>query len=205
CRGTSDVVFVIDSSGSVGEENYKFIRDFIVNIAFTLDISSNQTRVAAIIFHNEAEVIFHLNRYTNREDVISALRNLPYNAGSTATKEGLESLMSDMFQEANGDRSNVPDIAIVVTDGAAKTGNPIPAANAAKAAGVEMFAIGIKTAELNIEEVNGIASEPTDIYASVVDDFSGLSTIAETIAEKSCIQTISMSTTYSKYLTRFLS
>ncbi|CAH1802993.1 unnamed protein product, partial [Owenia fusiformis] len=186
CTGSkADLIFVIDSSGSVGPDNFQTTLHFVSSIINELTIGSKYTRVGALTFHSSVTIQFQLDEIFSKKDLIETVTNIHYDTGSTATKEGLETLF-DMFQPQHGDRPDVANIAIVITDGAAKTGDPIPAATDIKKHGVTMFAVGIKTAELNTKQVEGIASEPSDKYAYFVDDFEKLSTIKLVIAEASC-------------------
>ena len=84
----------------------------------------------------------------------------------------------------NGDRPNVPNVAIVITDGQSNYDHDltIPDADIDKAAGITLFAVGV-TDQINLVELDGIASLPTashvftsadiiDITANILQELS---------------------------------
>ena len=78
-----------------------------------------------------------------------------------------------MFTDANGDRTpHNPNTMVLITDG--QSGNPIPAANAAKAAGIKIIAVGVGS-NVNMAHLNGIVTDSsTDIYNT--NNFCDIST-----------------------------
>lgn len=48
---------------------------------------------------------------------MSAIDGMPYLYGSTNTADALREMGNNMFTAANGDRSDAPNIAILLTDG----------------------------------------------------------------------------------------
>ena len=63
------------------------------------------------------KVNFPLNRYNSKSSMFPAIRSIPYVYGSTNTADGLRVLRSEVFNQANGDRPEVPNVAIIITDG----------------------------------------------------------------------------------------
>ena len=62
CNAKADIVFIIDSSGSVGRANYAKIMRFVMAIVDDLTISPNATQVGLVTFSSRAWMIFPLNR-----------------------------------------------------------------------------------------------------------------------------------------------
>ncbi|CAH1774656.1 unnamed protein product, partial [Owenia fusiformis] len=85
-----------------------------------------------------------------------------------------------------GDRDDASDLIILITDGAAKDKDPLPEAQSLKSNGVVMFVVYIKTDELTINEINAIASRPTEKYAIVVDSFDELYTATNDLIVGAC-------------------
>ena len=58
---------------------------------------------------------------------------------------GIWTMHNEMFSAVNGDRTDAPNIGVVITDGASSVDadRTIPEAQAAKEKGVELFAIGV--------------------------------------------------------------
>ena len=55
--------------------------------------------------------------YFDQNELVEALGNIRYIGGTTNTADGIQLMNEEIFQEANGDRPGVPNIAVVLTDG----------------------------------------------------------------------------------------
>ena len=71
-------------------------------------------------FSTVASVRFHLNEYTDKTAMYAAVDDIFYDEGNTNIADALETSRTLMFTRRNGDRFNVPDIGILITDGEAK-------------------------------------------------------------------------------------
>ena len=60
---------------------------------------------------------FALNRYLRTENMVNYVKELRYVRGSTNTGGGIEMLREQLFTKKSGDRKDVPNIALVITDG----------------------------------------------------------------------------------------
>lgn len=66
---------------------------------------------------NEATLNFYLTNFTDVRSLTTAIRNIQYLGGNTNTTGGLRLMRTEVFNGANGDRSDVPNVAILITDG----------------------------------------------------------------------------------------
>ena len=66
---------------------------------------------------NEAYLQFYLNQFTNIQSLRNAVRRIGYRGGNTNTTGGLRLTRTEIFNTANGDRSDVPDVLVLITDG----------------------------------------------------------------------------------------
>ncbi len=57
-----DIVFIVDSSGSVGPANFELAKRFVGDVISRLDIGSSATRVGVIDYADSVENVFFLNR-----------------------------------------------------------------------------------------------------------------------------------------------
>lgn len=175
CPGARiDLVFVLDASTSVTEENFDLMKEFIKDFLYKADIDRGVVRVGVMIYSTEAYVQFHLSQYKRKVDVYSAIDQIPYRHGNSNTADGLKTMRTDMFTPENGDRRDVDNIAIVITDGISNI-NPkrtIPEAEQARAVGIHIFAVGIGLTDTR--ELDGIASKPLEKNRFTVVDFSEL-------------------------------
>ena len=151
-------MFVLDSSGSIGKENFQKIRNFVDAIVNGLEIGPTRTQVGVIVFSSNVQMNFSINKYPNREQLTSAISRIPYYGQQTHTAEALYLLMNEGFADARPKIEGVPRIAIVVTDG--QSNGPRSIVDAAKALKqvetITTYAVGIGNA--NVEELKTIAS-----------------------------------------------
>jgi uncharacterized protein YegL len=61
CRGQGDIVFILDTSGSVGRDGFYKVLNFTYHIISELDIDSGNFRVAVITFSNYPNLEFDLS------------------------------------------------------------------------------------------------------------------------------------------------
>jgi len=66
---------------------------------------------------NKATLNFYLTNFTDVRSLTTAIRNIQYLGGNTNTTGGLRLMRTEVFNGANGDRSDVPNVAILITDG----------------------------------------------------------------------------------------
>ena len=92
CRG--DVVFIIDSSFSIGELNWFITKQYVIDIIHGFKISSDQTRVGVVSFSTIVVANFHLQQYYDVDVMADKIWELPYLAGGTYTPEGI--MVSDI-------------------------------------------------------------------------------------------------------------
>ena len=67
-------------------------------------------------YGNKADIAFHLNKYKDKASgLMDAIDNIAWKDEATNTSGALRTMREDMFTQANGDRRNAPNIAIVIT------------------------------------------------------------------------------------------
>uniref|UniRef100_A0A2C9LZH0 VWFA domain-containing protein n=1 Tax=Biomphalaria glabrata TaxID=6526 RepID=A0A2C9LZH0_BIOGL len=169
-----DLVFVLDASTSVTEPNFELMKDFVKDFLLDADIDGGNVRVGVVIFSDADYVQFQLNAYDKKADVYNAIDDIPYRYGSTNTADALKTLRSVMFTAGNGDRSDVDNVAVVVTDGVSNINSrrTVPEAELSRAKGIHIYAIGIGLTDT--KELDGIASKPVDENRFAVQDFTEL-------------------------------
>ncbi|XP_067663881.1 collagen alpha-3(VI) chain-like [Haliotis asinina] len=185
-RNKLDLVFLLDSSGSVKTHNFKRMLSFMKNFLSTASIDDGKVRVGVAIFNSRATIKFHLNKYKTKKALFRAIDKIKYRGGRTNTFAGLRLLRSQMFKRRRGDRRGAKNVALVVTDGLSnvKSKRTIPEAKAVRRAGIHIFAIGIgltKTAELD-----GIASRPAAENRFTVRNFKKLKGLKDRVFTSVC-------------------
>lgn len=184
-NAVADVVFVLDTSGSVGILHFRKVQQFVIDIINSWKISYNKVRVAVISFSDKAFVNVYLNQYSNKYYLIRAIKNIKYRSGRTNTYYALR-LLGTVFQRRNGDRKYAPNIAIVVTDG--KSSNSIftkLAADRIKRKGVVLFSVPVGRSVCR-SEVRAMASHPKYKHIFSVDKFNALKKSTRRITKNIC-------------------
>ncbi|KAH3828049.1 hypothetical protein DPMN_129998 [Dreissena polymorpha] len=172
-----DLVFVLDSSESITSPNWPKMLDFCKNVLQEADIDNDKVRVGVLSYRHNTTVEFHLDDFHNKQLLFDAIDKIKYVRGSTGTGLALQSLRTDMFEIHHGDRPNVGNIAIVVTDGDSDNFTlTVEQAALAHKDGIHIFAIGI--ALRNLTELKKIATPaPNDANVFSIDDFKHLNSL----------------------------
>jgi collagen type VI alpha len=63
-------VFVVDSSGSIGGENFLKMKVFLQNLVNKLDIDIDLTRVGLLVFNDKMRWEFKIGELNNKMDVL---------------------------------------------------------------------------------------------------------------------------------------
>ena len=116
-----------------------------------------------------------------------AIRNIPYIPGSTNTADALLVMREDIFNVATGDRDDIPNVAIVITDGISNLNShrTLPEAHKSWDQGIHIFTIGIGlTGET--EELDGMATPPASLNRFLVENFEDLAVIRPQVYTKMC-------------------
>ena len=181
-----DVVFVIDTSGSIGSTRFQLIREFTANITTKLIRNSPRSAVGVILFGNSPHIEFNLQAYDNLNSLLSAINRLPYSGGGTDTAEALTLLLSTARNGTLGLRSDSSKVAIVITDGRSNSESAtISAAAALRASNIfDVYAVGVDGAD--VTELEGIASSPEFVYFTNYFNYNGLRQLQDRIIPELC-------------------
>ncbi len=183
-QGRVDLVFLVDSSASVGAQNFyneiKFIRKLLADFA----VSAEATRVVIVTFSSVDKVIRQVDHVTpnataTRQNKCSLLEveipAISYASGGTYT---LGALNEALLVLGNPESDPAARRSLfLITDGYSNGGDPRPAANALKhGLGVELFTFGIRNG--NVKELRAMASEPVDEHCFILDSFEEFEALA---------------------------
>ena len=181
------MVFVIDTSGSIGRVNFRRIRRFTANLATELFHNFPGSEVGVILFAANAHIEFNLQTHTCLKALQTAIAGLPYSRGGTNTAEALTLLRSATRNEMLRLRGNSSKVAIVITDGLSN--NPsatLSAANELHNLGkFDVYAVGVGGA--NQDELRRIASRPELVFFTTVFSSTSLQQLEGRILPQFCI------------------
>lgn len=140
-----DLVFLVDESGSVGQDNFDILKDFMNRIIQHLNIGPRDNQVGIATYASTAQREFDLDSYSTKPSLIHAVRNISYNhSGLSFVSRGLRLVANNFFNGTHGDRANHPNVLIILTDG-----DPLDPsrakleASSLESRGVEIFVVGI--------------------------------------------------------------
>ncbi|CAM4500849.1 unnamed protein product [Caretta caretta] len=184
--GPIDLVFVIDGSKSLGEDNFDVVKEFVSGILDSLEISPKAARVGLLQYSTQVRTEFTLRQFSTAKDMKKAVSQMNYMGKGSMTGLALKQMFERSFTEAEGARpfsAEVPRVSIVVTDGRAQD-EVSEWASKAKQNGITIYAVGIgKAIE---EELLEIASEPPDRHLFYAEDFSTMGEIREKLKKQIC-------------------
>ena len=171
-----DIVIVLDTSGSVGEENFPLVLGFAKSLINTVKFENSNVQVGVIQFATDVTPIFDLNDFTQDWDgMLAAVDSIEYSGGKTYTAGAIRLAVDEYFQEQNGARPDAKKKLMVVTDGKStvESDDTIPAANYARQRDIHVSACAVNmTEDAQREELLGIANN----RGSLIDikDFNSL-------------------------------
>lgn len=165
-----DLVFVFDSSGSVGRFNFSVEKEFAINITRVFSIGPDATQIGAVAYSGVTYHTTPLDSLTSDQAVREGLEAIPYNEikvgrVSTNTSGAILTVRGSVFTDSGGARplqSAFPRVVILITDGRSNIDEKltIPSARALHRDGVVVFAVGIGRKRIRIEELREVASRP---------------------------------------------
>ncbi|XP_076465471.1 matrilin-1-like [Babylonia areolata] len=186
CQGKeSDIYFLLDSSSSLLPRDFDKVLNFTASLVDRLDIGPGATQVGLGVFSDDFMEQFNLTRYTNKSDLLSAIRAVPYSGGGTYTGKGLRGMRTEGFRKGVA-RENATKIGVVITDGRSRhRTNTIAEASQLRDKNVWLFAIGVGRS-VDGEELSIFASDPNREFVRHVSTFSGLADMTNDMAFGIC-------------------
>ena len=100
----ADILFIVDSSGSVGASNFQKTLGFIQNMTNGFNVGPHDIQIGMITFDTKPYLQFHLNKFHNKNNVINAVGHTQYTKGGTYTHLALKYASDTSFTPANGAR-----------------------------------------------------------------------------------------------------
>ncbi|KAJ8004905.1 hypothetical protein DPEC_G00141140 [Dallia pectoralis] len=181
----ADIVFLVDGSWSIGKENFQQMRQFLFTLVNSFDVSPDKVRIGLVQYSTTPRTEFLLNTFSDKQNILDYINKLPYKGGGTMTGDGLDFLLKELFVDRAGSRinDNVPQIAVVITDGQSQDNVQLHALELQKR-GITLYAIGIKDADE--EQLKEIATKPHNQHVFSVSGFEALQGISQSIVQVLC-------------------
>ena len=169
CDGPQDLAFVLDSSGSIGD-NFGNIATFVRDIVNEFMIGPASTQVAVVRYSSMATTPIDLASIPTKIPLLDAISGLSTTTGGTTnTAAGIQTATQILGASS---RPTARKVMFVLTDGRSNDeGATSLRAAEARMAGIEVYAFGI-TNNVNLDELNSIASDPDNTHRFIADDFN---------------------------------
>lgn len=180
----AELVFLVDGSWSIGDDNFLKITRFLASTVGSLDlIGTDGTQVAIAQFSDDARTEFQLDSHGNKEELLEAIQRIRYKGGNTKTGRAIKHVKESIFTREAGTRRGVPRVLVVLTDGRSQDDvNKI--SKEMQMEGYIIFAIGFADADYG--ELVNIASKPSDRHVFFVDDLDAVKKIEEQLITFVC-------------------
>ncbi|MBN3325894.1 CO6A6 protein, partial [Atractosteus spatula] len=176
----ADIIFLIDSSGSIHPDDYSKMKTFMESMVDRSDIGADKVQVGVLQFSSVQQEEFPLNKYEDKSGIKQAIYNIQQLGGGTLTGEAL-TFTSQYFDAARGGRSTVKQFLIVITDGEAQDEVAKPAENL-RNKGITIYTIGVMNA--NNTQLVEISGSQDKVHSA--ENFDGLQFLEKNILFQIC-------------------
>lgn len=72
----ADIVFLLDSSGSVGSSNFQKQLDFVARFGQAFDIGPRNVQIGVVTFASTPHNEFNLNTHASKHDLVAAIHKI---------------------------------------------------------------------------------------------------------------------------------
>eukprot|EP00106_Octopus_bimaculoides_P022173 XP_014789615.1 PREDICTED: collagen alpha-1(XII) chain-like [Octopus bimaculoides] len=170
----ADIVFLVHMSKKSTKADQNLLKIFMRKLLSSADIDSGAVRVAIVTYNVNSKVVSNFDTYTSKADVFNTIDNMNKFKGPKANAAaGLKMVLNKISINKSGDRPNVKNTLIMVTDQKSnKVQNSKRNADKLRGKGTEIFTVGVGFD--TSAELNEIANHPAGVHAQFVEDFSKL-------------------------------
>ncbi|KAM8830704.1 von Willebrand factor A domain-containing protein 1 [Synchiropus picturatus] len=171
CEG--DVLFLLDSSGSVSSYEHSRMLVFLSELLLPFSLGEDQVRVGLLQVGTRPRLEFGFNAYGTQGGLQGALASIKPLRGDTNTVEALELAQDQVLRPggADGTRPGLPRVLVWLTDGV-KPGDVIGPMEELKRQGV--YVLVVSTGHGNYQVLRQVVSPPVEnhLYFVDIDDMS---------------------------------
>ncbi|CAJ0591243.1 unnamed protein product [Cylicocyclus nassatus] len=96
-----DLLFLVDSSSSIGISNFEAIKTNIANVLEDVDIGPGRSRIALIQYALQPSVVFGFDKYYSLKSVQRGLERMSYTGGATMLSKALSFAAGVLYKEQN--------------------------------------------------------------------------------------------------------
>ncbi|XP_032122889.1 collagen alpha-5(VI) chain isoform X1 [Sapajus apella] len=176
----ADIMFLVDSSGSIGKENFGKMKIFMKNLLTEIQIGADKTQIGVVQFSDEPKEEFQLNTYFTQQEISDAIDRMSLIDKGTLMGKALN-FVGQYFTHSKGARFGAKKFLILITDGVAQDDVRDPA-RILRGKDVTIFSVGVYGADRSqLEEISGDGS-----LVFYVENFDNLQALERKLVFRVC-------------------
>ncbi|XP_074812914.1 integrin alpha-X-like [Natator depressus] len=186
-RHVTDIALLVDGSSSIASVDFGKMKTFLAEIMKRF--RSTDTQFALMQYSDTFQLHFDFMEYRRSHDPDHLVSRIEQLQGTTYTATAIRKVVRELFTSGKGAQDEATKVLIVITDGQ-KSVDPLSYSDVipeAERAGIIRYAIGVGEAfssDTAQQELQEIASEPTNEHVFRVDNFDSLQSIQSQLKEK---------------------
>lgn len=176
---TADIVFMVDSSASVGNPNFKKEKEFVKSLARLVNVTSEKSRVAVIAYSRSTIPVVRFDGYQSLDDLDKKVDDMPL-LGESYRR--MDVALQSAAQILNSARQHTPKIAVLLTAGRQIPGGVSldTAAQPLRNLNVTVIVVAVGQ-QYDKQELDPVISEQKDLFE--IESFNVLLSRARTIGK----------------------
>ncbi|TKS77122.1 von Willebrand factor A domain-containing protein 1 [Collichthys lucidus] len=171
CEG--DVLFLLDSSGSVSSYEYSRMLTFLSELVLPFSLGEDQVRIGLLQVGTKPRIEFGFDTHNTESSLQGALKNTKALRGDTNTVDALRIAKERVLTPgvAHGARAGLPRVLVWLTDGV-KPGDVVGPMAELREEGVAVLVVS--TGHGNYQVLRRVVTPPSDdhLYFVDIDDMS---------------------------------
>jgi len=191
CENAS-IVFVVDSSSSVGPRNFTTVKKFMTDIVKKFEVKPGDRGVRVALhqyssYHKQKKE-FGLDAHDTTDGVVGAINQIQWLTGDTHTARALTQVRDNIIRPAHRANPDRASIIIVITDGDPQDYKKVPAAvESLKEFGTKIFAIGVGDATRpELDKLAWVGDKSNDKAVFYADRYDGALAFQNEIVQTIC-------------------
>ncbi|XP_063292481.1 von Willebrand factor A domain-containing protein 1 isoform X1 [Pelobates fuscus] len=161
-----DLLFLLDSSGSVSYHEFAKVKEFIGDLLGPFTFGPQDVQASIVHISTEPSLEFSFDQHGSSHEIQKAIRDTKQRMGDTNTGKAISYVKDNLSAGTFGSRADVPKVMVWVTDGLS-TDDISKSMQFLKDLGVTVFIVS--TGGGNYLELSEAASQPSEKHLHFVD------------------------------------
>jgi len=119
-----DMVILLDSSSSVGNENFEIQRGFTKKLIGLFDLAEDTGRISVVRYNIDVDITSEItlkdSSILTNQQLLEKVSEIPYDGRGTRTGKALKYVRKSSFSRYLGSRSGVAKLVVLITDAKAQ-------------------------------------------------------------------------------------